>query len=640
MSSMHTGRILRVDLTTGSFQEETFDDAFYRLYPGGKALAGYYLLHEMAGNVDPFSAENLLVLACGLLTGAPVATATRFTAAARSPLTGGYGESEAGGYWGPELKFAGYEAILISGKAASPVYLSIHKGEIEIRDAQHLWGRPPDQVQEIIRRESGDERTRVLQIGLAGENLVRFAGMTHELRHFNGRNGMGAVMGSKNLKAVAVRAPKGRYVDLAADPQGLSELGQQVSKQVKNHPQSFDLFEKGTMPLVGNHNAAGILPTYNFRSGGFSGVDRIRWERYAEEILIGRRSCYACSIRCKPEVAVSDRYQVNAAYGGPEYEAVAGFGSNCGVDDLQAVAKANELCNTFVMDTISTSATIAFAMECFERGLIGLEDTGGVELCFGNATAMLQMVETIARREGFGERLAEGSKRLAESIGEGAIDYTIQVKGQELSYHDPRGKVMVGLGFAVSEIGADHLVSVHDPLLQNPGSVSFQGAQALGVRNPMPARVLNDEKVEAYFLCENWISMEKALGWCYFGPAPRSMIQVEQVLQVVQAATGWEIDLAELLRIGERATNLARIFNAREGFTRQQDHLPARIFLPLEGGALAGEAYSRPNFEHALDTLYRLKGWDPANGLPKRERLDELGIGWAAEYIPVENLDG
>ncbi len=635
-----TGKILRVDLTGGTVREETFDEAFYRRYPGGKALAGYYLLRELAPHTDPLSPENLLVLACGLLTGAPVATTTRFTAAARSPLTGGYGESEAGGFWGPELKLAGYEAILISGRASSPVYLSIQKGQVEIREAGHLWGRPPDEVQNAIRQEVGDERTRVLQIGLAGENLVRYAGLAHDLRHYNGRNGMGAVMGSKNLKAVAVRAPKSRYADLAADPQALSELGQQVSKQVKNHPQSWDLYEKGTMPLVGNHQAAGILPTNNFRSGGFPGVERIRWESYAEEILIGRRSCYACSIRCKPEVRVSDRYQVSAAYGGPEYEAVAGFGSNCGIDDLQAIAKANELCNIYVMDTISASATIAFAMECFERGLISLEETGGVDLRFGNARAMVQMVEMIARREGIGDRLAEGSKRLAESIGGNALDYTVQVKGQELSYHDPRGKAMVGLGFAVSEIGADHLVSVHDPLLQNPGSVSFQGAQALGVRNAMPARVLNDEKVEAYFLCENWVSMEKALGWCYFGPAPRSMIQVEQVIQAVQMATGWEIDLEELLRIGERATNLARVFNAREGFTRQQDCLPARIFTPLEGGVLAGEAYSRPDFEQALDYLYTLKGWDPASGLPRRDRLETLDLGWAAEWIRAEFLDG
>ena len=631
MGSGNTGKILRVDLTGRSIHEEILDEALYRRYPGGKALAAYFLLRELPPHTDPLSPDNLLILVNGLLTGAPLATATRFTAAARSPLTGAYGESEAGGFWGPELKMAGYEAILISGKAIEPVYLSIRNEQVELHPADHLWGQEPESVQSQIRQELGDDKVRVLQIGRAGENLVKFASLTHEMRHYNGRNGIGAVMGSKNLKAVAVRGTNQRYTELAQDGRALAEIGKTLSKRVIEHPQSWDLHEKGTMPLVGGLNASGMLPTYNFRTGVFAGVGQIDWTAYEKELLVGRKSCYACSVRCKPEVEVDDRFQVSQKFGGPEYEAVAGFGSNCGVSDIQAIAKANELCNRYVMDTISTSATIAFAMECFERGLIGLQDTGGLELRFGNTQAMLQAVEQIALRQGFGEQLAEGSRSLALSLGGNALDYTIQVKGQELSMHDPRGKVNVGIGFAVSENGADHLTAVHDTLLQNPGSVSFQAAQALGIRNALPALLLNAEKVEQYFIGENWVSLGKALGLCYFGPAPRSFIQVNEVVEAVRAATGWDTNLAELLQVGERATNLARLFNAREGFSRRDDTLPKRLFAPLESGPLEGVAYPRAEFEQALTTLYQLKGWDPDTGLPGRERLENLELGWVLD---------
>jgi len=623
-----TGKYLRVDLGSGAIQEESLDESFYRLYPGGKALAGYFLLHELSPHTDPFGPDNLLVLANGLLTGSPIATATRFTAAARSPLTGGYGESEAGGYFGPELKLAGYEAVLIRGRADSPVYLSIGPGGAVLKDAGHLWGHDPEQVQDQIRTELGDTKVQVLQIGLAGEKRVLFAALTHGLRHYNGRNGIGAVMGSKNLKAVAVRAHGGAYRELAHAPQELAALGQRLAKEVRNHPQSWDLHEKGTNALVGGLQAAGILPTLNFRSGGFDGADKIKWEAYQQEILEKRGTCFACAVRCKPEVRSGGPYDLNSAYGGPEYEAVAGFGSNCGVDDLQAIAKANELCNRYVMDTISTSATIAFAMDCFEHGLIGPKETGGLDLRFGNIQAMLQAVEQIASRQGFGNLLADGSLRAAQAIGGNAVDFAVQVKGQELAMHDPRGKAMVGLGYAVSESGADHLVSIHDTLLQNPDSVGFKGAQALGLQHALPAGLLNDEKVANYFVCENWVSLEKVLGLCYFGPAPRSFMQVVDVVALVRAATGWDVDLQELLRVGERATNMARVFNTREGFNRSDDRLPARLFNPLEGGVIAGASISKVEFEQALTELYRLKGWDPASGAPTPEKLRSLELGY------------
>jgi aldehyde:ferredoxin oxidoreductase len=629
MSHGSTAKILRVDLTANKIEIEEISEAFYRLYPGGKALAGYFLLNEMPAHTDPLAPENVMVIANGLLTGSPVATATRYVISARSPLTGGYGESEAGGFWGPELKMAGFEAVIIKGKAAEPVYLWIQDGQAELRSAKHLWGKTPLDVQTAIRAELGDDKVRVLQIGPAGENLVRYACLTNDLRHFNGRNGMGAVMGSKNLRAVAVRGRQ-RYLSLAHDAPALQALGKRLSQEAVKHPLSWDLQQRGTPGLVEALNTGGILPTRNFRQGAFEGVDKIKWEAYESQLLTARRSCYACAVRCKREVAVEGK---TSEYGGPEYETVAVFGSDCGVDDLQAVAKANELCNEYLLDSISAGATIAFAMECFEHGLIGLKDTDGIDLRFGNAEAMLAMIGKIARREGIGDLLAEGSRHAAEKIGGDAHFFAIQVKGQELPMHDPRGKVNVGLGYAISEIGADHLVVAHDTMLMNPESVSFKGAQGLGLQQAQPPRVFNEEKTSHFYTLERWTSFEKVSGLCFFGPVPRSFIQAADVVDAVRAATGWDVTLEELLTMGERATNMARVFNAREGFSRKDDVLPERLFQGSENGALQGQGMPREDFEQALTRIYKTKGWDEQTGMPTRERLEALSLGWAADLM-------
>ncbi len=630
----YSGKTLRVDLTNHKAWTESLSEEFYHLYPGGKALAAAILLRELDPGVDPLGPDNILILANGLLTGAPFSTATRFSAVARSPLTGGFGESEAGGFWGPELKLAGWEAIVMTGRSADPVYLWIKDDLVEIRDARHLWRHDPEEVQTTIRQETEEKLTRVLQIGLGAENLVRYGALTNELRHFNGRSGLGAVMGSKQVKAVAVRG-SGKYLDAAHEAPPLGDLGRRLAKAVKEHPSSWDLQVRGTPGLTAGLNAAGILPTRNFRQGAFEGVDGLRWETYEKELLSGRRSCYACAVRCKREVKVNDRYQVSDSYGGPEYETVAGFGSNCGIDDLQAVAKANELCNRYTIDTISASSAISFAMECFEHGLIGPKETGGLDLRFGNAEAMVACVELIARREHIGDLLAEGVRRAAETIGGGAALFAMHVKGQELAMHDPRGKVGLGLGYAINEAGADHLTAVHDPALANPDSLSFKGAQPLGITEALPPRELSARKARNYWLMENWASFEKVIGLCFFGPTPRSFIPVEDVLTAVRAASGWQVDAGDLLRIGERATNLARLFNVREGFTRRDDTLPERLFQPLENGALAGIAISREEFEQAMTALYQWKGWDPVTTVPTRGRLAELELEWAANLVGV-----
>jgi aldehyde:ferredoxin oxidoreductase len=524
---------------------------------------------------------------------------------------------------------AGFEAIVISGQAAQPVYLWIHDGQAELRPASHLWGSMTAEAQETIRTELGDDKIRVLQIGIAGENLVRFAGITNDLRHFNGRNGMGAVMGSKKLRAIAVRG-KQRYQVIANDPETLMALGSKLAKGVRENPQSWDLQQRGTPGLVEGLNAGGILPTRNFQQGVFENVDDVKWEAYEKQLLTARRSCYACAIRCKREVAIDGRV---SPYGGPEYETIGSFGPDCGISNLQAIAKANELCNAYMLDSISTGATIAFAMECFEHGLINLADTDGIELRFGNVEAMLVMIERIARRQGFGDLLAEGSLRAAEKIGGNAKFFAIQVKGQELAMHEPRGKYNVGMGYAISEIGADHLVVTHDPALADPDSLTFKNAQALGITVAQPARSLSDEKMNQFFILERWNSLEKVVGFCFFGPAPRSLIHADDVLGAINAATGWNTTIEEALQIGERATNMARVFNIREGFSRKDDILPERIFQGLQNGPLEGKPLPRDEFERALTALYGLKGWDPDTSQPSRERLEALSLDWAASLL-------
>jgi aldehyde:ferredoxin oxidoreductase len=424
----------------------------------------------------------------------------------------------------------------------------------------------------------------------------------------------------------------GRFDDVAYDQGGLRELARKLARQVRDNPLSWDLQQRGTPGIVEPLNDSGMLPTRNFRQGAFEKVDDIKWETYESELLVGRRTCYACAVRCKREVQVDGE---NSKYGGPEYETVAVFSSNCGISDLQVIAKANELCNAYMLDSISTGGTIAFAMECFENGLIGLDDTDGIDLRFGDGDALLAMIEKIARREGFGDLLAEGSKRAAEKIGKGALAYAQQVKGQEMAMHEPRGKYNVGMGYAISEIGADHLIVTHDTMLTNPDSMPSKNAKFLGIEAALPAKSFGEEKMRQYFILENWNSFENVVGYCFFGPAPRGFIHPEDVLASINLATGWDLTIADLLEIGERAINMYRLFNVREGFSSKEDQLPERIHQPLENGALEGQFIDREAFLEARAQLYAIKGWDREGGIPTRERLESLSLGWAADLTEL-----
>jgi aldehyde:ferredoxin oxidoreductase len=412
----YNGKILHVNLTTGDFTVEEPEEKFYRTYMGGSAMGMHYLLKEMPAGADPLGPDNILALSLGVMTGAPISGQSRLTSTAKSPLTGAIGDAQSGGFFPAELKFAGFDAIIIKGKAEKPVYLWIHDGQAELRDASHLWGRITGEAEAALKEELGDDKIEVLQVGPAGEKGVRFAGLINMSNRANGRTGMGAVMGSKNLKAVAVR---GTNKPSVADKDTLNDLARWGAAMV---PESDvdGLAKYGTAETTGSQQTDGGLPTYNFNSGVFDGWEAIDGTTMYDTILkgategkqdrYGRDTCYACTIRCKRVVEIKEGpYKVDPHYGGPEYETTSTFGNYCGISDLAAVAKANELCNKYGMDTISCGATVAWAMECFEEELITVEDTGGIELRFGNAEAMVKIVEMIANREGIGDILAEGS---------------------------------------------------------------------------------------------------------------------------------------------------------------------------------------------------------------------------------------
>jgi aldehyde:ferredoxin oxidoreductase len=628
MGKGYNGKILRVDLSERRVWTEGPEEFIYRTYLGGAALAAQYLLKELPKGIDPLSPDNMLVLACSVITGTPVPGASRFTAAAKSPLTGGYGEAEAGGWWGPELKRAGYDAIIIKGRASNPVYLWIHNGKAEIKDASNIWGMVTGDSQRAIKEELGDNRVRVLQIGPGGEKLVRFACIVNELKHFNGRTGMGAVMGSKNLKAIAVRGT-GR-VEIAYED-AMKEVLEWLRENYVQQP--GDMHDMGTSRIVPSLSESGILPSYNFRDGAFDKAQDISGERMKETILVRRGTCYACSVTCKREVEITEGpYQVSREYGGPEYETVAALGSLCGVSDLAAVSKGNEICSKYTIDTISTGVSIAFAMECYENGILTREDTGGIELNFGNADAMVKMVEMIGKREGLGDVLAEGVMRAAKEFGSGAEKFALHVKGQELPMHEPRGKRSLALAYSLSPTGADHMEAPHDAfyeLLNPEGKHVFA---SLGLLEPVDTLDMGSKKVRAFYYTKQLFDFYNCIGMCMFVGVPLGPLAIKELVKHVKAVTGWDTSLWELLKAGERANVMMRVFNFREGFTKDDDTLPERIFQELQNGALKGEKIDKDEFKQMKQMYYQMAGWDET-GYPTKAKLAELGLEWVESVL-------
>lgn len=625
------GKILHVDLTNRKTWVESPSESFYRKYGGGSAMGVYYLLQEMPAGVDPLSPQNILTLFCGVPTGLAVSGQSRMTAAAKSPLTGAVGDSQCGGFLPARMKFAGYDGLVIRGRAEKPVYLWINDGAVEIRDAAHLWGKLTGEVEDILRKELGDEKIEVLQIGPGGEKMVRFAAIMNMVNRANGRTGMGAVMGSKNLKAVVFQ---GKQKMQAADPKKLAAMFREGTQNIPNRPGVEFLHIHGTTGDVAGMQAAGGLPTRNFNEGQFEGFVSISGELMTETILVDRDTCFSCTVKCKRVIETEFmNTKVLPRYGGVEYETMATYGSYCGVSDMHAVALANQLSNLYGLDTISCGATIAFAMECFEKGLITPADTGGLELRFGNAEAMVKMVEMIGKREGFGDLLAEGSERAAQKIGKNAADYLITVKGQELPAHMPQHKKIMGLLYAVNPFGADHMSAEHDPFIEegNADELAIERMKELGLTKFVEPDSLDPEKVrmmattqkvfsanDSFCLC----SFVWGVGWTLYGPI--------EAVEMINAATGWDMTLEEYLKVGERRINMMRAFNAREGLNRENDRLTKKFFKPLQGsGPNAGFAFTPQQIESLKEAYYRFNGWDVATGNPTRQKLEQLGLEWA-----------
>jgi len=615
----YTGKILRVNLTNKEISVEEPEDKFYRTYLGGTALVGYYLLKEVKPGIDPLGPDNKLIFTSGVVSGVPVAGAGRSGAGAKSPLTGGWGDGQAGGFWPAEIKRAGWDAIIIEGKADSPVYIWIQNENVEIRDASHIWGKTTLDAENAIKSELGDKRIRVAQIGPAGEKLARIAAIANDVTHYYGRSGLGAVMGSKNLRAIAVRGTKSLPI---ADPEKMKEIAKWLVENKKLVQWATDF---GTAAGVQALNKMSILPTYNFREGQFEHADDISGPTMTNTILESRGNCYACPVNCKREVRVGPPYNVDPAYGGPEYETIGALGSLCGVGDLKAIANGNQTCNAYGLDTIGTGTTIAFAMECFENGIITKEDTGGIELKFGNAEAMMKMVEMIAKREGIGDILAEGCKRAAEKFGKGAEKYAMQIKGQELPMHDPRGKAGMGIGYATSPTGADHMHNLQDTDFARGGSPV---TSALGIHEGLSPTDLSPAKVRLFQYITNWQHFKNCAIVCMFLPYDPTRFS-----DIVKAATGWNASVWELMKIGERALVLARAFNAREGFTAKDDVLPERMYTGVTTGPLAGKGLNKEEFMQAKDTYYKMAGWDSETAIPSKEKLYELDLGWVVDEL-------
>jgi len=625
------GRILHVDLTGQTLRVESPPDDFYRKYMGGSAMGLYYLLKQMPARADPLGPDNVLTVMLSPLVGAHISGQSRVTVNARSPLVDGIGDGQAGGFFPAEMKFAGFDGVVVCGQARSPVYLWLHEGHAELRDGAHLWGKTTSEVERIVKQELQDDRIEVAQCGPAGERLARLAAIINMANRANGRTGLGAVLGAKRLKAVVVRGRPRRMT--LADAARVGELARRGAQHLRENPDVWGFHEYGTASVVHGQQARGTLPHRNYNEGQFYYSDLISGKHIAETILARRDTCFACAVRCKPVVETAwNGHPIGPIHGGPEYETTVMLGSTCGVSDLNAIAFANKLCNECGLDTIGTGATIAWAMECFSKGILTVEDVG-YPLHFGDAAAMVRTVELIGSRTGFGDVLADGSSRAAERLGRGR-EYLTTVKRAELPSHMPQANASLGLIYAVSPFGPDHQSSEYDFRIETGASELYlRRLKLLGFEHSLVPGSLDEDKVRFALQTQYFYSFLDSADLCQFvfGPA-WTLYGPEETVEVVRAVTGWQdFDLAELLAIGARRLNMMRLVNQRLGLDRSGDRLPEKLFRPLQGaGPTAGTVISQAQVEAAKETYYRLAGWAAATGNPTAQRLRELGLEWAA----------
>jgi aldehyde:ferredoxin oxidoreductase len=594
------GRLLRVNLTRGEWKSEELDKNLAVKFIGGRGLGSKILYDEIDPKVDPFSPNNKLIMATGPLTGTSASAAGRYMVITKSPLTGTIACSNSGGHFGAEMKFAGFDLIIIEGKAKEPVYLYVEDGKAEIRDAKPLWGKTTHETTDQVLAET-DMDARVSCIGPAGEKLVRFAGVINDKHRAAGRSGVGAVMGSKNLKAVVV---KGSGSVTVADKEAFRKATLDVFQKIKASPTTASgLPTYGTPVLVNVINSSGFFPTRNFQEGVFEGAEKISGETIVDQILVRNRACFACPIACGRVVKVKDpAYECFSE--GPEYESDWSLGACCGVDNLNAIAKANYFCDILGMDPISAGVTIACGMELFEKGIISNKEVGR-SLNFGDAATMVEMVKAIGYREGFGDALAEGSYRLAEKFGH--PEYSMTVKKQEFPAYDGRGAQGMGLQYATSNRGACHVRGY------------MISAEVFGIPQKLDP-FETEEKAGYNKTFQDLTAVVDSSGLCLFNTFAFS---APEILEYLKAATGVEMTLEELMKAGERIWNLEKLFNLKAGITGKDDRLPDRIMKePIPSGPAKGRV---SELGKMLPEYYELRGWDK-EGVPTKAKLRELGL--------------
>ena len=605
-------KLLRVDLSKRKAEVEDLDEALIRKYVGGLGIEAKILYEEIGPKTDPLSPENILIALTGPYTGTGVPTSGRHHLVARSPLTGFFGESNVGGSWAVHFKRAGFDGIVIKGKSETPLYLWIRDGKVEFRDARPIWGKDSYESAEWLKRETAKEATAAV-IGPAGERMAKIASIPHigHIVRAAARTGLGAVMGSKNLKAMVVYG-EGEISIAKSD-----ELKARI-KEITPHIQgTTEAFGKlGTSGGIDNYEKIGNFPVKNWREGRWAGAKKISGATMHDTILSGRRACMHCPIACGRHIKVTEGPYAPMDCEGPEYETIGTLGGLCLVDDLTAIAKANQLCNQYGLDTISAGGVIAFAMEAYENGIITKKDTDGIELVWGNANALVGMIHKMGKGEGIGKLMTEGSKKMAESLGKNAIEFAIHVKGLEPSAHDPRRFFSQALSYGTAARGACHNAS-----WSHPYELALYMSE-IGYSEPQdPYEV--EGKAEFTAKMQDLMCAMDALIICRFSQVGKA-VTVTNHVDWLNLITGWKMEIPEYMKLGERLFNLKRMYNCRLGASRKDDFLPYRFMtLKRTGEGLSNQL---PPMGRLLSDYYAYRGWSE-DGIPTAAKLEELGLG-------------
>lgn len=622
------GKILWIDLSTGEIEKQPLDEGLIRSYLLGAGFLSKVLFDEIAVDTDPLGPENILGFATGLLTASMFPQASRHVIAALSPLTGIWGESHAAGFWGAELKLAGYDAIIFKGRAKTPVYLNIEDSEVDLLDASPIWGTDVFATDDYL-KDHHSKRCRTLAIGQAGENLVRFAAIMSDRDRASARSGLGAVMGSKNLKAICVRGTG--KIEVARPKEYLKQIDEFYRRMMAN-PFTEGRIKYGTTSLVEMMQHIGRLPSYNMRQGVFEGYRKISGEVITDSYLLKPRSDWCCLQRCGRFTTV--RKGPYAYIGGsPEFESQSSLGSRCGNDNVESVLFAHHLSNQYGMDTISLGGTISWAMEAWDEGLLTEEDTGGLDLSWGNHEVIVRLVKMIAFREGFGDILAEGSKRAAEIIGRGTGKFVMAVKGQEIAGQEPRAQKSMGLAAVTAARGADHLYGF--PVLDEVG-FDKEIRERFGEQYlPEIADRLNPKyKGVMVKECEDYMVVVESLGLCKYGTQIPAEFFYDDVAKALLIHNGLQFTREELQEIGERIVNINRLFNVARGITRKDDQLPDRLTKePAPVGPSKGQVVE---LDQMLDEYYTERGWDLETGIPLKKTLKRLGLEKEGKDLAIE----